>query len=143
MHKVSKRMKKDNMIDEDDMDGGRTSEGGGRLSSITNASCEITDDFLIEQFVVINEKCSKCVDVYKKYPSIIENEKTAYAYVEKTLRVQLEKTRAEYESLSSSTTTTSSSSYVVDEKSDMTWKFIEALERTKLQLARGTCQKKA
>ena len=141
MHKVSKRMKKDNNIDDDEMDGdGRASEGAGRLSSITNASCEITDDYLIEQFLAINDKCAKCVDVYKKYPSIIENEKTAYAYVEKTLRVQLEKTRAEYDSLSSATY---SSSYVVDEKSDMTWKFIEALERTKLQLARGTCQKKA
>lgn len=79
------------------------------------------------------------MDVYKKYPSIIENEKAAYVVAQKRLRDQLDKTRTELESDS----LTNSSKFVVDQKNDMTWKFIEALERTKLQLARvQNCHKK-
>lgn len=111
---------------------GGGSETAGRLSSITNASCELNDDELIEQFQLINEKSAQCVEMYRKYPSIIENEKTAYAFADKKLRAQLERTRAELAESSSLAPT-----MLPDAKTDMTWKFLEALERTKLLLARG------
>lgn len=103
---------------------GETTAFGGR--SINNASCELNDDYLIEQFCAINQKCGECVEVYKKHHSIVENEKAAYAYAEKTLRSQMEKTRAEIELRNE---------YVIDEKTDSIWKFLAALERSKLRLA--------
>ena len=104
---------------------GETTAFGGR-ASINNASCELNDDYLLEQFCAINQKCAECVEVYKKHPSIVENEKTAYGYVERTLRGQLEKTKAEIETRNE---------YIIDEKTDPTWKLLAALERTKFLLA--------
>lgn len=105
---------------------GETTAFGGR-TSMNNASCELNDDYLIEQFSAINQRCAECVEVYKKHGSIVENEKTAHKFVENTLRAQLEKTKAEVDVRNE---------YVIDEKTDVTWKLLAALERTKLLLAK-------
>lgn len=154
MHSTVKRMRVDNHNHNNRMEEAASTSAAsttygdmGRLSYASTTCGEINDDHLLDQFFIINEKSAQCMDVYKKYPSIIENEKAAYAIAQKRLRDQLDKTRAELlldssDSLAT-TTTNNSSKFVVDQKNDMTWKFIEALERTKLQLARvQNCHKK-
>lgn len=96
-------------------------------SSINNASCDLSDEYFIEQMLTINQKCDECVEAYRKHSSIIENQKTAYAYAEKMLRSKLDKTNATLKNLNE---------YKIDQNTDIIWKFIVAIEHTKMLLAK-------